>query len=121
MKQHGFVHGGVVSYLADNTLTFAGGAKLGVPVVTAKIKINDIRPATGDLLVAQADAISTGRSQIVVRCDVFTVTKDGERLCAAAERTVSLLRDKTPQAVWTGPRGETIISLTEAVPIGPSA
>ena len=24
--QHGFVHGGVVSYLADNALTYAGGS-----------------------------------------------------------------------------------------------
>ncbi|MBM3387431.1 MAG: PaaI family thioesterase, partial [Betaproteobacteria bacterium] len=25
MQQHGFVHGGVVSYAADNALTYAGG------------------------------------------------------------------------------------------------
>jgi uncharacterized protein (TIGR00369 family) len=28
-QQHGFVHGGVISYLADNCLTFAGGSILG--------------------------------------------------------------------------------------------
>lgn len=28
-QQHGFVHGGVVSYAADNALTFAGGLELG--------------------------------------------------------------------------------------------
>ena len=28
-QQHGFAHGGVVSYLADNALTFAGGLALG--------------------------------------------------------------------------------------------
>lgn len=25
-QQHGFVHGGVISYAADNALTFAGGS-----------------------------------------------------------------------------------------------
>ena len=25
MQQHGFVHGGVISYAADNALTYAGG------------------------------------------------------------------------------------------------
>jgi hypothetical protein len=25
LQQHGFVHGGVISYLADNAITFAGG------------------------------------------------------------------------------------------------
>jgi acyl-coenzyme A thioesterase PaaI-like protein len=28
-QQYGFVHGGVLSFLADNTLTFAGGLRLG--------------------------------------------------------------------------------------------
>jgi acyl-coenzyme A thioesterase PaaI-like protein len=28
-QQHGFLHGGVVGYLADNALTFAGGSVLG--------------------------------------------------------------------------------------------
>ena len=27
-QQHGFAHGGVLSYLADNALTFAGGSAL---------------------------------------------------------------------------------------------
>src|SRR5215211_1100107 len=28
-QQHGFVHGGVISYLVDNAVTFAAGAVLG--------------------------------------------------------------------------------------------
>ncbi|MGP5081274.1 hypothetical protein ACTXJ8_05620 [Corynebacterium variabile] len=28
-QQHGFFHGGVLSYLADNSLTFAGGTAPG--------------------------------------------------------------------------------------------
>ena len=30
LQQNGYVHGGVISYIADNALTFAGGADLGV-------------------------------------------------------------------------------------------
>jgi acyl-coenzyme A thioesterase PaaI-like protein len=41
-QQHGFVHGGVVSYLADNALTFAGGRCLEGMVVTGEYKINYI-------------------------------------------------------------------------------
>ena len=33
-QQHGFVHGGVISYAADNALTFVGGSVLGPAVVT---------------------------------------------------------------------------------------
>ena len=37
-QQNGFVHGGVISYAADNALTFAGGATLGAAVVASEYK-----------------------------------------------------------------------------------
>jgi uncharacterized protein (TIGR00369 family) len=91
LQQHGFVHGGVVSYLADNALTYAGGTALRVPVVTAEFKINYVRPAIGERLVARAQAVHSGKSQAVCRCDVF-VLKDGEeKLCAVAQGTITAL------------------------------
>jgi acyl-coenzyme A thioesterase PaaI-like protein len=47
LQQNGFAHGGVVSYLADNALTYAGGAAASFGVVTAEFKINFVRPAIG--------------------------------------------------------------------------
>ncbi len=45
-QQFGFVHGGVLCYLADNAMTFAGALSLGATAVaTSEIKINYIRPA----------------------------------------------------------------------------
>lgn len=61
MQQHGFVHGGVVSYAADNALTFAGGSVLGPAVVTSEYKINYVRPAVGEALIARASAVATGK------------------------------------------------------------
>lgn len=55
-QQHGFVHGGVVSYLADNALTFAGGSILG-DSVTSEFKINYTRPAIGEKLLAEARSL----------------------------------------------------------------
>ena len=46
-QQHGFVHGGVIAYMADNALTFAGGSVLGPAVVSGEFKINYLRPARG--------------------------------------------------------------------------
>jgi uncharacterized protein (TIGR00369 family) len=87
-QQHGFVHGGVLSYAADNALTFAGGSALGPGVVTAEFKINYLRPAIGDFLVARASVVNAGASQAVCRCDIV-VSKDGdERLCATALGTI---------------------------------
>ncbi|RME84606.1 MAG: PaaI family thioesterase [Caldilineae bacterium] len=87
-QQHGFVHGGVISYAADNALTFAGGSVLGEKVVTSEYKINYLRPATGTHLIARASVVHAGRTQAVCRCDVFAVTDEGERLCAAAQGTI---------------------------------
>lgn len=89
-QQYGFVHGGVLSYLADNALTFAGGISLKKQVVTSEMKLNYIRPATGSELISRAKSISCGRTQAVVRCEIYSVEGDTERLCAAGQGTITL-------------------------------
>lgn len=90
-QQHGFAHGGVISYAVDNALTFAGGSVLGTSVTTSEFKINYLRPAIGDFLFARATVIHAGKSQAVCRCDVF-VSKDGkESLCATSQGTITML------------------------------
>jgi uncharacterized protein (TIGR00369 family) len=88
-QQNGFVHGGVISYMADNALTFAGGAALGPDVVTSEMKINYIRPAIGARVIARASVVHAGRRQAVCRCDIFVEQDGGEVLCAAAQGTIS--------------------------------
>ncbi|MGB7481659.1 MAG: PaaI family thioesterase [Burkholderiaceae bacterium] len=90
-QQHGFVHGGVVSYAADNALTYAGGAALGTAVVTSEYKINYVRPAIGQEIVARASAVHAGKSQAVCRCDVYVVNDGQETLCAIAQGTIARL------------------------------
>lgn len=89
-QQAGFAHGAVLGYLVDNASAFAGGSVLGPSVVTAEYKINFLRPATGDELVAKASVVHAGRSQAVVRCDVYALDGSGaERLCAAGMATIA--------------------------------
>lgn len=92
-QQNGFVHGGVVSYCADNVITFAGGSVLGAGVVTSEFKINYLRPAVGDKLVARASVMHAGKTQAVCRCEVYAVTADEERLCAAAQGTIARIAE----------------------------
>lgn len=87
-QQHGFVHGGVVSYLADNALTFAGGSVLGPAAVTSEFKINYVRPALGEFLLARATVVHAGANQAVCRCDVYVSADGTERLCATAQGTI---------------------------------
>jgi uncharacterized protein (TIGR00369 family) len=88
LQQNGFVHGGVLSYLADNALTYAGGAALGTDVLTAEFKINYLRPAVGERLRAVASVVGSGKTQAVCRCDVFMETGAERKLCAAAQGTI---------------------------------
>jgi uncharacterized protein (TIGR00369 family) len=90
-QQNGFVHGGMVSYIADNALTYAGGAALGMAVVTSEYKINYVRPALGQEIIARAVAVHAGKSQAVCRCDVFVVNDGKETLCAVAQGTIARL------------------------------
>ncbi len=88
LQQHGFVHGGVLSYAADNALTFAGGSVLGLAVLTSEFKINYLQPAQGEALVARATVLSTGARQAVCRCEIVALSGGRETLCAAAQGTI---------------------------------
>jgi uncharacterized protein (TIGR00369 family) len=89
-QQNGFVHGGVVSYAADNALAFAGGSILGPEVVTSEFKINYLRPAIGDALIARGVVVYAGKTQVVCRCEVFASRDRREVLCATAQGTIAL-------------------------------
>jgi len=90
-QQHGFLHGGVVSYAADNALTIAGYRAINQAVVTSEFKINYVRPAIGDAIVARAQCVHAGKTQAVCRCEVYAVSDGTEKLCAVAQGTVALL------------------------------
>lgn len=92
-QQNGFLHGGVLSYAADNALTFAAGAALGPHVLTGGFSVQYLRPAAGRTLRARAEVVHAGRRQAVVRCDLLTLAEDGtETLCAVAQGTVLPVR-----------------------------
>ena len=87
-QQHGFVHGGIVSYLADNCLTYAGGSVLG-DSVTSEYKINYVRPALGERLIARSSVLSSGKRQAVCECKVFALKDGDECLIAVAQGTIN--------------------------------
>lgn len=84
LQQHGFVHAGVVSAIAD---TAAGYAALslqppGTEVLTAEFKLNLMAPARGTRLVARARVLRAGRTLTVAAADVFAL-QDGQETCVA--------------------------------------
>lgn len=108
-QQYGFVHGGVLAYLVDNALTFAGGSVLGsTGIVTAEIKVNYLRPATGDgRLIADAVVVGSSKRQAVCRCDVYIET-DGERKLVAVGQGTICRSERATEAPAVGVTFEAI-------------
>ncbi|HRJ69580.1 MAG TPA: PaaI family thioesterase [Beijerinckiaceae bacterium] len=93
LQQHGVVHGGLVSFMADNALTFAGGSVLG-DVMTLEFKINYMRPAKGERLIARARVTGSGRTTAVCHCDLYALEAGAEKHCATAQGTIFKLEGK---------------------------
>ena len=90
-QQNGFVHGGVISFLVDNAVTFAGGSVLGPNVLTQEIKVSYLKPGRGERLVARASVVHSSERQAVSRCDVFAADRADESLCATGLGTVTVV------------------------------
>jgi uncharacterized protein (TIGR00369 family) len=82
-QQHGYVHGGVLAYLADNAITFAGGSVLGAAVLTASVSVKYVAPARGDLR-AHAQVVAVAGRTAECRCEILS----GGIVCAVAEGSV---------------------------------
>ena len=95
-QQHGYVHGGVLAYLADNAVTFAAGTVLGPAVLTAAVSVSYLAPARGDLR-ATAEVVSVSGRTAECRCEI---TSDGV-VCATATGSVR----RTSRAAAPGPTG----------------
>ena len=83
-QQGGFFHAGVTATLADNS---GGGASFtlapeGAGVLTVEFKINLLRPAAGEMLIARARVIKPGKRFSVAQSDVFVLREGSEIHCA---------------------------------------
>ncbi len=90
-QQSGFFHGGAIGAVADT----AGGCAAftlfppGGDPVTVEYKINFLRPAKGERIVAEGTVVRAGRSVSVSRVDVFVESPGKAReLCAVLQQSV---------------------------------
>ena len=90
LQQHGFVHGGAVSTLADTACGFAALSLVrpGAGVLTVEFKMNMMAPAAGTRLVARGRVVKAGRTLIVTQADVFAHADGSERAIALMTATI---------------------------------
>lgn len=93
-QSYGFVHGGVISYMADNCLTFAGATMLG-NCVTSEFKINYLQPVKASALYAKASVLSVTLRQAVCECKVYMDLRESKALVASAQGTIVKIENDT--------------------------
>lgn len=65
--------------------------------MTSEFKINYLRPALGERLIARAQVVYAGKTHAVSRCDIYARRDGEEKLCACAQGTINRLPD-TPSS-----------------------
>jgi uncharacterized protein (TIGR00369 family) len=89
-QQHGFVHAGAVSAIADSAAGYAALTLMPPDrgVLTTEFKINLLAPAKGDRIVARARVIKAGRTLSLAQAEVFADTGGQEKLIALLTATL---------------------------------
>jgi uncharacterized protein (TIGR00369 family) len=94
-QQHGYLHAGVVTTIADSACGYAAYSLMpaGAEVLSVEFKLNLLRPAQGNSFLARAEVIKPGRTLTVARADVFGISKSNDReLIATMLATLICLR-----------------------------
>jgi len=96
-QQHGYLHAGVVTTIADSACGYAAYSLMppGSEVLSVEFKVNLLRPAQGATFVTRAEVIKAGRTLTVVRADVFSIAGNGDKeLVATMQGTMMCLRNR---------------------------
>ncbi len=94
-QQHGYVHAGIVTTIADSACGYAAYSLMaaGSEVLSVEFKVNLLRPARGDSFLAHGEVIKAGKTLTVVRADVFGISQNEAReLVATMQGTMMCLR-----------------------------
>ena len=90
-QQHGYLHAGIVTTIADSAAGYAAYSLMpvGSEVLSVEFKVNLLRPAKGEAFLARAEVIKPGKTLTVVRADVFGISEtDKKELVATLQGTM---------------------------------
>ncbi|MEJ2656518.1 MAG: PaaI family thioesterase [Desulfobacterales bacterium] len=89
-QQDGFVHAGVIATMADHTGGYAAYTTVSETerILTIEFKINFFKPATGESIVCRSRVLNNGKTIKVSESEIFSQTKDQEKLVAKAMITL---------------------------------
>ena len=95
-QQHGFVHGGALTAIADSAAGYAALSLMPANrgVLTTEMKINFLAPAGEDRIIARGKVLKAGRTLTLVQTEIFTVAPDQERLIAFLTATFMSIENR---------------------------
>ncbi len=95
-QQHGFVHAGIVTAIADSACGYAALSLMApaAAVLTVEFKVNLLSPARGERLVARGRATKPGRTLTVCAADVVAVERGREKAVATMLATLMALTER---------------------------
>ena len=95
-QQHGYLHAGVVTSIADTACGYAALSLMpeDADVLSVEYKINLLSPARGDRFIARAQVKRAGRNLTVCEAEVFATSGDEEKLVAAMLATMMAIRER---------------------------
>jgi uncharacterized protein (TIGR00369 family) len=95
-QQHGFVHGGAVSAIADSAAGYAALSLMPIDtgVLTTEFKINLLAPAEGERILARGRVVKAGRTLILAQAEVFAKTGGDEKLIALLTATFMVVKGR---------------------------
>jgi uncharacterized protein (TIGR00369 family) len=92
-QQHGFIHAGAISAIADSAAGYAALSVMpaGRGVLTTEFKINLVAPAIGDRVIARGRVVKAGRILTLTQTEVVAETGGKEKLIALLTATMMTL------------------------------
>jgi len=95
-QQHGFIHAGIVATILDSACGYAAFSLMPpeMAVLTVEYKINLLRPAKGDRLIARARVVRDGKTLTVCAGDAFADTDGAETVVATMLATVMAVEQR---------------------------
>lgn len=96
LRPAGMFNGSTIAAIIDVSSGYAAASATTSDsyFTTVELKINYLRPALGEKLIAKANVIKTGKRLSVVRSDVFAIKGINEVLVATSLVTLMRLQNK---------------------------
>lgn len=92
-QQHGFLHAGITSAIADSAGGYAGHSLFptGSSVLTVEFKINLLAPAAGERFAAVGEVVKPGRTLTICKLEVTAIKGEERTLIAVGQQTLICL------------------------------